>query len=181
MTTTATFPATGTWTIDPTHTSVGFSIRHLVAAKVRGRFDSFEGTIQIGETPEQSSVTVTIAVASLDTGVADRDAHLKSGDFFDVESHPEMTFESTDVRPTDDGLEVEGLLTIRGESHPVTLDVEYGGVVTDPWGNDKAIFSASTKIDREDWGLTWNQTLETGGLLVGKDVKIEIEAQAQPA
>ncbi len=179
MTTTSTFPETGTWQIDPAHTSIAFTVRHLVAAKVRGRFDSFEGVIEVGDAPRDSSVEVSIDAASLDTGVADRDRHLKSGDFLDVENYPRIEFRSTAVRETGSGYEVDGNLTIRGETRPVTLDMEFGGVVTDPWGNDKAIFSGEGKIDRGDWGLTWNKTLETGGLLVGKEVAIDIEAQAQ--
>lgn len=181
MTTTATFPETGTWQIDPAHTSIGFTVRHLAVSKVRGRFDAFEGAIDVGDSPGDSSVRVTIDATSLDTGVADRDRHLKSGDFLDVENHPDIVFTSTAVRESGDRYEVDGDLTIRGETRPVTLDMAYGGVVTDPWGNDKAIFSAELEIDRTDWGLTWNQTLETGGLLVGKQVTIQIEAQAQKA
>lgn len=177
-TTTATFLDSGTWTLDPAHTSVGFTVRHLVAAKVRGRFDSFSGTIAAGETPADSSVEVSIDAASIDTGISDRDEHLRSADFLDAEHFPALTFVSREVRGTADELEIEGDLTIRGVTKPVTLDAEFGGVMTDPWGNEKAIFSASTKIDREDWGLTWNQALEAGGVLVGKQVKIEIEAQA---
>jgi len=177
----STFIEQGTWTLDPAHTSVGFTVRHLVAAKVRGRFDSFSGTITAGETPAESSVEVSIDAASIDTGIGDRDKHLRSPDFLDAENFPALTFVSTGVRETDDGLEIEGDLTIRGVTNSVVLAAELGGVVTDPWGNEKAIFSASTTIDREAWGLTWNQALEAGGLLVGKDVKIEIEAQAAKA
>ncbi len=178
MTTLATFLEAGTWTLDPAHTSIGFTVRHLMAAKVRGTFKAFEGALEIGETPEDSVVHVTIDAASIDTGIEDRDKHLRSEDFFDVEKYPELSFRSTAIRATEEGFEVEGDLTIRDVTRPVTLDVEHAGVVTDPWGNEKAIFSAETKIDREDWGLTWNAALEAGGVLVGKEVKIEIEAQA---
>lgn len=178
---TVTLPATGTWTIDPAHTTVGFSTRHLMAAKVRGSFKAFSGAIAIGDTPETSSVEVSIDAASIDSGVEDRDAHLRSSDFLDVENHPTLGFVSTAVRPVAGGYEVTGDLTVRGTTRPVTLDMQYLGVMQDPWGNDKAIFSAETKINREDFGLTWNAPLEAGGWLVGKDVAIEIEVQAAKA
>ncbi len=181
MTSTLTLPEVGTWSIDPSHTVVGFNARHLVAAKVRGSFKTFSGTIAIGETPEDSSVTVTIDAGSIDTGVEDRDGHLRSPDFLDIANHPTLEFRSTAVRDAGKGYEVVGDLTIRGVSRPVTLDMSYLGLVTDPWGNDKALYSASTKIDREDWGLTWNAALEAGGWLVGKTVDIEIEVQAAKA
>jgi polyisoprenoid-binding protein YceI len=179
MTTVSTFLEAGTWTIDPAHTSIGFSVKHLMAARVRGRFDSFSGTITAADTPEESAVEVSIDAASIDTGIEDRDEHLRSGDFLDAENFPTLTFASTDVRESDSGWEIEGDLTIRGVTKPVVLEADFGGVVEDPWGNEKAIFSAATTIEREDWGLTWNQALEAGGWLVGKKVKIEIEAQAQ--
>ena len=171
---TLTLPATGTWTIDPTHTTVGFSARHLMAARVRGSFKTFSGKIDIGENPEVSTVEVSIDAASIDTGVDDRDNHLRSPDFLDVENFKSLEFASTKVRPVGGGYEVDGNLTIRGTSRPVTLQMQYLGVMTDPWGNEKALFSASTEIDREDFGLTWNAPLEAGGWLVGKTVAIEI-------
>jgi polyisoprenoid-binding protein YceI len=178
MTTTMTFLEAGTWTLDPAHSQVSFRVRHLMAAKVRGSFKDFKGSIEAGDTLETSSVSVTIDAASIDTGVADRDAHLRSGDFLDVENFETLSFSSSEVRDTSNGFEVDGELTIRGVTRPVTLDAEFSGIVADPWGNEKAIFSATTKINREDWGLTWNAALETGGVLVGKEVTIEIEAQA---
>ncbi len=178
---TITLPRTGTWTIDPTHTVIGFSVRHLVAARVRGTFKEFSGTITIGEAPEQSAVEVTIAAGSIDTGVEDRDAHLRSPDFLDVDTFPSITFRSTAVRPEGSGYQMEGVLTIRGVERPITLDVSYLGLATDPWGNDKALFSATARLEREEWGLTWNQALETGGWLVGKTVDIELDVQAAPA
>lgn len=178
---TLTLPATGTWTIDTAHTVVSFSARHLMAAKVRGSFKSFSGTIAVGDAPEASTVTVSIDAASIDTGVEDRDAHLRSEDFLDSGNYPTLDFVSTEVRPVAGGYEVDGTLTIRGTSRPVTLGMEYAGVMEDPWGNEKAIFSASTKINREDFGLTWNAPLEAGGWLVGKEVVIEIEVQAAKA
>ena len=176
--TTATFLEPGVWTIDPAHTSIGFTIRHLKVAKVRGSFTSFSGSITAGETPEDSSVEVSIEAASIDTGVEDRDEHLRSPDFLEAGKYPALTFESTAVRETGSGLEVDGDLTIRDVTKPVTLEVELAGTITDPWGTEKAVFSATATIDREEWGLTWNAALEAGGFLVGKEVRIEIEAQA---
>lgn len=178
MTAIATLPETGTWTIDPAHTFIEFSVRHLGLARVRGSFSSLSGEIRVGETPEETSLEVRIDAGSLDTGEDDRDEHLRSEDFLAAEAHPELTFVSTGVRGMSDRFEVDGELTIRGETRPVTLDVEQSGVVTDPWGNERVIFRAETTIDREAWGLTWNQALETGGFLVGKKVDIEIQGQA---
>ena len=178
---TLTLPTTGTWTIDPAHTVVSFSARHLMAAKVRGSFKTFSGSINIAESPESSSVAVSIDAGSIDTGVEDRDNHLRSPDFLDVESFESLEFVSSAVRPVAGGYEVDGNLTIRGTSRPVTLHMEYAGVMADPWGNEKAIFSANTSINREDFGLTWNAPLEAGGWLVGKEVQIEIEVQAAKA
>jgi polyisoprenoid-binding protein YceI len=184
MTTTApqirsTLPAPGVWTIDGSHSSVEFVVRHLMVAKVRGRFAEFSGDIHVGETPEESKVVVAIAPSSISTGDPQRDGHLLSPDFFDVEQYPTITFRSTGVRPVKgEHYEVDGELTVHGETLPVVLDLEYQGSITDPFGNDKAVFSASTEIDREDWGLTWNQALETGGVLVGKKARIEIEIEA---
>jgi len=178
---TITLPATGTWTIDTTHTTVDFKVRHLMAAKVRGSFKTFSGTIDVADRIADSSVKVSIDAASIDTGTSDRDNHLRSPDFLDVENYPTLEFVSTAVRETGDGYAVDGELTIRGETRPVTLDMEYSGVVQDPWGNEKAVFSASTKTNREDWGLTWNAPLEAGGWLVGKEITIEIELEAAKA
>ena len=178
---TLTMPQTGTWNIDATHTVVGFSARHLMAARVRGSFKTFSGQIDIADSPDDSTVKVSIDASSIDTGVADRDTHLRSPDFLDVENYPTLEFESTAVRSAGSGYEVDGTLTIRGSTQPVTLQMQYLGVMTDPWGNDKAIFSASTEINREAFGLTWNAPLEAGGWLVGKNVEIEIEVQAAKA
>lgn len=175
---TITLPATGTWTIDPAHTTAGFSVRHLVAAKVRGSFKALSGTINVADAPEASSVDVTIDAASFDSGDSDRDNHVRSADFLDVENHPSLEFASTAVRPVAGGYEVDGDLTIRGVTRSVTLAMQYAGVMADPWGNEKAIFSATTTIDREEFGLTWNAPLQAGGWLVGKRVDIEIEVQA---
>lgn len=172
-------PEAGTWAIDPAHSSVEAIARHLMVAKVRGRFGSYEGEIVVGDTPEDSSVEVTIDAASIDTGETKRDEHLRSPDFLDVENHPTLTFRSTDVHRTGERtLEVAGDLTIRGATRPVTLDVEYLGVTRDPWGNTRAAFSATTEIDREEFGITWNQALETGGVMVGRKLKVELEVSA---
>lgn len=172
-------PEAGHYEIDPTHSAIDFVVRHLVAAKVRGGFKSFSGSIVIGDTPEQSSVNVEIDVASIDTGVDDRDAHLRSADFFDVENQPTATFVSTSVAPKGGAdYVVTGELTIAGVTRSVDLDLEYAGVVADPWGNSRVVFSATTEVNREEFGLTWNQTLETGGVMVSKNAKIEIEVEA---
>lgn len=172
-------PLPGKWEIDQAHTVVGFSVRHLMVAKVRGYFGSFSGTILVGETPEDSTVEVTIDAGSIDTREAQRDAHLRSPDFFDVENHPELSFRSTGFRRTGNRtFELPGELTIRGVTHPVVLNTDYEGVIADPDAGTRIGFSASTEIDREQWGLTWNQALETGGVLVGKKVKIELEVEA---
>jgi polyisoprenoid-binding protein YceI len=178
---TLTLPATGTWNLDIAHTTIDFKVKHLMTARVRGGFKTFSGTIDVAEPIEDSSVRVTIDAASIDTGAPDRDNHLRSADFLDAENYPTLEFTSSGVRETGSGYAVDGELTIRGETRPVTLDMEYSGVVQDPWGNEKAIFSASTKINREDWGLSWNAPLEAGGWLVGKEVTIEIEAEGAKA
>jgi polyisoprenoid-binding protein YceI len=172
------YPASGTWELDASHTSVHFNVRHLMAAKVRGTFTALSGTVDMGDTPETSSVQVSIDAGSIDTGDADRDAHLRSPEFLDVEQYPTLEFVSTAVRPAGNAWAIDGELTLVGVTRPVTLDMEFHGLVNDPWGNSKAVFSASTKFDREDWGLTWNAALETGGWLVGKTISIDIDVQA---
>ena len=152
-----------------------------MAAKVRGDFKVFSGSIDIADSPESSSVEVVIDASSIDTGTSDRDNHLRSPDFLDVENFPTLDFKSTEIRENGSGYEVDGELTIRGTSRPVTLDMEYLGLIADPWGNQKALFSAKTQIDRESFGLTWNAPLEAGGWLVGKTVNIELEVQAAAA
>lgn len=172
-------PSPGTWILDPAHTSAQFVARHLMVTKVRGTFHQLEGSIEVGSRPKDSRVEVAIVADSIDTGVEDRDAHLRSPDFLDVESHPTITFVGTEVTPAEEGRwKVAGDLTIRGTTRPVTLEVQFLGVFTDPYGNAKAAFSATTEIDREDWGLSWNVPLEGGGWLVSKKISIEIEAQA---
>lgn len=172
-----------TWNLDATHTEVGFSVKHMMFTTVRGRFEALEGTVRLdSENPESSSVEVSIDANSLDTGVADRDNHLRSGDFFDTESFPTLTFRSRKVEGSlanpGDSFKVTGDLTIRGETREVVLDATFEGTGTDPWGGTRAGFSAETSIDRRDFGLTWNQALETGGVLVGTEIKISLNVQA---
>jgi polyisoprenoid-binding protein YceI len=171
-------PVAGTWDVDPTHSHVGFWVRHLGLAKVRGRFADVVATIDVAEDPAASSVTATIGAASIDTHVDARDAHLRSADFLDVEHHPQLRFRSTAIRGTGARWEVDGDLTIRGTTRPVTLAVEYLGAATTDDGQDRASFSATTSFEREDFGLTWNQALETGGVVVGRTVNVELEIEA---
>lgn len=170
---------TGSYQPDPAHSRLGFAARYVMVTTVHGSFDSFGGEVHLdGDDPTKCSVVLTIDTASIRTNIADRDAHLRSADFFDVENHPTITFRSTRIRTAGkDRYAVDGDLSIRGVTRPVTLDVEFGGITTDPWGGERAGFSATAEVDREEFGLTWNQVLETGGLLVGKRVKIEIEAE----
>lgn len=172
-------PAAGTYLLDPTHTRIGFVARHLMVTKVRGSFGEYSGSITVGEDASSSTAEATIQIASVDTGTADRDAHLRSGDFFDAEQFPVMTFANARVTGrTGSEFTVVGDLTIKDVTREVTLDVELDGVAKDPWGNEKLAVTATTEIDREDFGLTWNVALESGGVLVSKKVRIEIEAQA---
>ena len=174
-----TLPEAGTYALDPAHTTVEFVGRHLMITKVRGRFTEFSGEIVVGATPEESSVNVTVQTASVDSSDDKRDGHLRSPDFLDVEQFPTMTFRSTAVEPGDDGTaKVTGDLTVKGVTRPVTLDVEFDGAQSDPWGGKRLGFSASAEIDREDWGLTWNVALETGGVLVGKKIRLEFNVEA---
>jgi polyisoprenoid-binding protein YceI len=171
------------WEVDPAHTTIEFAVKHMMFTTVRGRFKSFTGTVRVdARHPDLSGVDVDIDAASIDTGVADRDAHLRSADFLDVENHPRITFRSTDVEGAHakegDRFRLTGDLEIRGQAIPVTLDVTFEGVGKDPWGKQRSGFAARTEIDRRDWGLKWNQALEAGGVLVANSVKIEVEAQA---
>jgi len=175
-------PEPGEWKFDASHTTVGFVARYLMLTKVRGRFDVFDGTIHIAEKPEDSRVEVTIDASSINTNNADRDKHLRSDDFLAVEQYPSLTFRSTKVeRMGGTNLRVEGDLTIRDQTRPVVLDVEYLGLTPDPWGRTRSVFAASTEIDRTDFGANWNMAVETGGVLVGKQVQIELEVQALKA
>jgi polyisoprenoid-binding protein YceI len=172
-------PAAGTFTIDASHSAAAFTVRHMVVAKTRGRFNDFSGQITIADDPLASSVNVTIDAASVTTGDTKRDDHLRNPDFLDVEKYPTLEFASTSVRHSGgSNFEVVGDLTIAGQTHPVTLDLEYDGVIDDPWGGQRAGFTAKTKINREDWGLTYNMALETGGVLVGKEIVIDLEVEA---
>jgi polyisoprenoid-binding protein YceI len=172
-------PVAGVYEIDGAHTSVEFVGRHLMITKVRGRFSDVRGRITIGEDPERSHVEVDIDVSTLSTGNADRDAHLRSADFFDVERYPTITFRSTGVSALPDGTwEVRGDLTVRGTTRAVNLQVDFDGGDISPMGDERIGFSAAADVDREDFGLTWNMALETGGLLVGKAARIELAVQA---
>ena len=181
MTTTTTTPTTTTYTIDKAHSEAVFQVRHLLT-KVRGRFSDFAGTIHYDSaSPERSSVNAEIQAASIDTNEKDRDTHLRSADFFDVDRYPTLTFRSTRVtRKGDERFNVDGDLTIHGVTKPVTLDVSFLGKAKDPWGNERLGFEAETTINRKDFGLTWNAALETGGFLVGDEVKISLSVQALP-
>jgi polyisoprenoid-binding protein YceI len=175
-------PAPGAWTLDASHTTAAFVARHMMVTKVRGHFDRLSGRVQIGETPEDSSVEVTLDAASIFSGDQRRDDHLRSPDFLDVETYPTITFRSTSVKQTGpSSLTVSGDLTIRDQTRPVDLHVEFEGVERAPWGTTVAGFSATAEINREDWGMTWNAALETGGVLVGKKVTLEIETELNPA
>jgi polyisoprenoid-binding protein YceI len=170
-------PVAGDWAVDPGHAEVAFVGRHFMMTRVRGRFTDVGGVVRIAEDPAASSVEVTIGMASVTSGAADRDDHLRSPDFFDVATHPTATFRSTGVRWAGATATVDGELTIVGVTRPVVLEVDYLGAVTDPWGGRRAVFSARTEINREDWGLTWNMALEAGGVMVSKKVRIEIEVE----
>ncbi|HSK25623.1 MAG TPA: YceI family protein [Jiangellales bacterium] len=172
-------PTPGTFVLDPSHTTVGFVARHLMVTKVRGHFAEFEGSITVGEDPLASSAQASIATASLTSGSADRDGHVKSADFLAVEEYPRMTFVSRSVSHVrGDRFTVVGDLTVKDVTRPVELDVTVDGVARDPWGGERLAVTATAEIDREEFGITWNVALESGGVLVSKKVKIEIEAQA---
>lgn len=177
-----TLPAPGVYQLDKAHSSVEFLARHLMISKVRGTFGEFSGTVTIGEVPEDSHVEVTIDAASVSTKESTRDDHLRSPDFFDVASYPTWTFASTAVKDAGNGRwQVTGDLTVRDITKPVVLDVEFEGGGLTPWGNTAVGFSATAEIEREQWGINWNQALETGGFLVGKKVAIELQVEANPA
>jgi len=175
-------PAAGTrtaWKLDPAHTAVEFSAKHLMISTVKGRITDIEGTIYTDEkNPRNSSVEVTLKAASLDTRTDQRDQHLRSADFLDVEKYPEISFRSTRIEGDKDSFKLTGDLTIRDVTKPITLDVEFEGTGKDPWGGERVGFSAKGKFDRRDFGLTWNQALETGGVVVGNDIKISLEVEA---
>jgi polyisoprenoid-binding protein YceI len=167
----------GTWVLDPSHSEVTFSVRHMMISKVRGTFGVKSATLIAPENPLEAEVTASVDVASIDTKDENRDQHLRSADFFDAETYPTMDFRSTGARIEGDDLFIDGDLTIRGITKTVTFELDFGGFGTDPYGNYKAGASAKTVINREDFGLTWNAALETGGVLVGKDVTITLDLQ----
>lgn len=165
------------WVLDPTHSELGFKVKHLMITYVKGEFRKYTAEID-GEDFTNSKIQVKIEAASISTNDEQRDGHLKSADFFDVENHREITFEGTSFKKLDEeNYQLKGVLTIKGISKEVTLDVEFGGITKDPWGNEKTGFSISGKINRKNFGLNWNATLETGGVLVSEEVKITAEIQ----
>lgn len=164
---------TGTWNIDPAHTEISFVARHLMVTKVRGKFTDYSATVVAAAPISDSSVEFTVQTASVDTGNADRDAHVKSGDFFDVETYPTMTFKATQI--TDD--EITGDLTIKDVTKPVTFSYDFNGVATDPWGATRAGFEASGEINRNDFGMTFNAPLDGGGVLISEKIKINLDLE----
>jgi polyisoprenoid-binding protein YceI len=180
MTTTPTITQllpTGTWNIDATHSSIEFSVRHLMISKVKGSFKTFSGTVTIPEDPFHASINVAIDPNSIDTGDANRDNHLRSADFFGVETYPVAQYVSSSVRPRGDGYVVEGELTLHGVTRPVTLDLEFNGTGGDPWGNVRAGFTATAEINRRDFGIDITMPMETGGVVVGDKIKLAIEVE----
>jgi polyisoprenoid-binding protein YceI len=174
-----TLPTPGTFVLDKSHTQIGFVARHLMVAKVRGRFTDYEGKIVVAEDPAQSSVEVVIQAASINTNDENRDNHVRTNDFLDVAEHPTITFRSTKVEiGSSSSWKVDGDLTVRGVTRPIVLDVDFEGVIQDPWGNQRLGFTASSEIDRNDFGVSFNAALETGGFVVSPKVKLEIEAEA---
>jgi polyisoprenoid-binding protein YceI len=176
MSTVTALPA-GTWSLDPTHTHIGFTVRHMMVAKVRGSFSDFSAEITVAENPLESSLSAVVQMASIDTGNGDRDGHLRTNDFFSIDEFPTMTLTSTSIEPTGDHHVLHADLTIKGVTKSVAFDLEFAGTGQDPWGNTKAGFSASATINRKDFGIEWNAPLETGGVLIGEQVKIEIDAE----
>jgi polyisoprenoid-binding protein YceI len=170
---------TGTWQIDPTHTTIGFSARHAMVAKVRGRFTEFEGSLTLdGANPAASSAALTAKTASIDTQNADRDAHLKSADFLDVEQFPDLTFTSTSVKADGDAFVVTGDLSLHGVTKSIPVKFELLGISTDPWGGTRIGFEGEAEISRKEFGLVWNVALETGGVLVSDTIKISLDVEA---
>ena len=176
---TPTTPATGDYTLDPTHTRLGFSARHAMVTTVRGQFTEFTGSAHLDAAdPTASSVSLVIEAASIDTGVADRDAHLRSADFLDVATHPTLTFTSTAVTRDAEVWTITGDLVIKGQSRPVTIEFEFAGSAQDPFGNLRLGFEGHASISRKDFGLTWNAALETGGVLVSDKVRLDFDVSA---
>ena len=174
-----TLPSTGTFVLDKSHTEVGFIARRLMVSKVRGRCTDFEGTVVVADDPSESSVEVTIQAASINTNDENRDKHVRTNDFLSTDEFPALTFRSTKVELSSGGdWKVNGDLTVRGVTRPIVLDVQFEGVIQDPWGNQRLGFTASGEIDRNDFGVSFNAALETGGFVVSPKVKLEIEAEA---
>ena len=169
--------ATGSWVLDEAHTKIGFQAKHLMVTKVRGHFEEYVSKVEIADDLTESRIELTLDAASITTGAADRDDHLRSADFLDAVKHPRLKFVSTDISRDGEDWKVTGDLTIRDVTRPVTLDVVYEGSAVDPWGNEHIGFSARAVMSREDWDLTWNAALEGGGWLVSKDVVLDIEGQ----
>lgn len=171
------------WQLDPAHSQIAFAVKHMMVTTVRGRFDRFEVDVDLDESdPTKSSVVARIDAASINTGADARDQHLRSADFFDTAQYPEITFRSTGIERHGDDAKVYGDLTIRGETRPITLDVEFNGIVPNMQGGRRAAFDAKTKLSRKQWGLNWNVALESGGWLVSDDIKVEVDAAfVQPA
>ncbi len=168
----------GTWNVDPSHSGLNFSVKHLMVSKVRGRFGSFNGSLEIAADPLQSTVTASADVDSISTGDQGRDDHLKSADFFDATNFPTIEFKSTKIEADGDDFVLFADLTIRGITKNVKFELEFEGIGKDPWGNIKAGFTADAEINRKEWGLEWNAALETGGVLVGEKVKLQLDIQA---
>ncbi|HLN07296.1 MAG TPA: YceI family protein [Acidimicrobiales bacterium] len=174
-----TLPTAGTFALDKSHSQVGFLVRHLMVSKVRGRFTDFEGALVVTDDPAESSVEVTIQAGSINTNDENRDNHVRTNDFLSVEEFPTLTFRSTKVDLASSGdWKVTGDLTVRGVTRPIVLDVEFEGLIQDPWGNQRLGFTASAEINRDDFGVSFNAALETGGFVIGSKVKLEIEAEA---
>ena len=167
----------GTWDIDPVHTDVSFTVRHMMVSKVRGHFETFEGTVTTGADPLASSVEVSVDLSSINTNNADRDNHIRSDDFFAVEQHPTLTYRSTGVRAAGDGYVVDGELTLHGVTKPVSLEVEVNGFGPDPFGGTRSGFSAKGEISRKDFDISFDAPMEGGGVVVGDKVQIAIEAE----
>ena len=167
----------GVWNVDPSHSIVGFTARHLMITKVRGRFTSFTGTVTVPENALDSKVEANVDLGSVTTGDDQRDAHLKSADFFNIDQHPTMTFRSTGIKETGGDYLLTGDLTVAGKTRSVDFDLSFDGVQKDPWGGTRAGFTAEAEISRKDWEMTWNVALETGGVLVGDKVKIELDVE----
>ncbi|WP_142827305.1 YceI family protein [Planococcus soli] len=170
------------WTVDTAHSEIGFSVKHMMISKVKGSFTSYEAVVEANEENLQGAlIDFKIDVASINTNNTDRDNHLRSADFFDAEQFPYITFKANDIVKNDGEYELTGDLTMKGITRPATFEVEYGGKGTNPWGVEVVAFNVEGKVNRKDFGLTWNQALETGGVMVGEDIKITLELEGNPA